>query len=131
MSNEHNFKVGDKVATTKPYDIAINGSSFAIPIGEEGVIEDISNDDLYVYFSEYHIYLTFPIWDVELIAPLDRKIAFLTRLQSLLREFDAKIEPEFNSYADMGIVSILVGGEYVVESVDTITADNIMDFDKE
>lgn len=128
---KNEFKQGDKVATTKCYDIAINGYSTTIPIGEVGVIEDIDDDELYVYISEYHVYLTLPISEVEPIQPLDRRTAFLTRLQSLLREFDAAIEPEYSSYSEVGIVSIIVGSECVVESYDTITADNIMDFDKE
>ena len=138
MTNEHNFKVGDKVATTKPYDIAINGNTTTIPIGEEGVIEDISNDDLYVYFSEYHIYLTLPIWDVELIAPLDRKTAFLRELQALLRKYDARIYD-----GELYAIHIEIGYHNVKsEQIDylffnkedsdsEINADNIMDFDKE
>lgn len=59
-----------------------------------------------------------------------RRTAFLRKLGALLKEFDAAIEPEYSSYSEVGIVSIIVGSECIVESYDTITADNIMDFDK-
>ena len=137
MTNEHNFKVGDKVATTKPYDIAINGNTTTIPIGEEGVVEDIDGEELLVDFPEYYCALTLMASDVEPIQPLDRRTAFLTRLQSLLREFDASFVAH---KTDMPISVYFEGNEAPSASIGkeinkgcgvVVTADNIMDFDKD
>ena len=132
MTNEHNFKVGDKVATTKPYDIAINGNTTTMPIGEVGVIENIDGEKLLVDFPEYYCALTLMASDVEPIQPLDRRTAFLTRLQSLLREFDATIE--INPYYETAAcLSLWLNKECAFKNKEArmITADNIMDFDKE
>ena len=133
MANEHNFNVGDKVTANQYYDIDINGYSTTIPIGEEGVIEDIYTDELLVSFGNYGVSLIRPISEFEPIQPLDRRTAFLTRLQSLLREFDARIydEDEYKVIIDLGIHSNK--GERI-ECMGTdgeVNADNIMDFDKE
>ena len=132
MTNEHNFKVGDKVATTKPYDIAINGNTTTIPIGEEGVIENVDGEELLVDFPGYYCALTLMANDVEPIQPLDRRTAFLTRLQSLLREFDAEIIFHCDNKQETIATSIIVGkSESRRNEVYGVTADNIMDFDKE
>ncbi|WP_287136179.1 hypothetical protein, partial [Clavibacter sp.] len=97
--------------------------------------EDIDDDELYVSFSRYGVFLTLPASDVEPIQPLDRRTAFLTRLQSLLREFDAHIEPCGCEIEGLSIV--LKDNEEIYYKMDdfspmrNITADNIMDFDKE
>lgn len=131
---KNEFKQGDKVATTKCYDIAINGYSTTIPIGEVGVIEDMNDNELYVYFSGYCVYLTLPISEVEPIQPLDRRTAFLAELQALLRKYDAEIEVEQTGYDSIpNIVLYADGGKgsayYSARA--GLTADNIMDFDKE
>ena len=138
MTNEHNFKVGDKVATTKSYDIAINGNTTTMPIGEVGVIENVDGEELLVDFPAYYCALTLMASDVEPIQPLDRCTAFLTRLQSLLREFDAKVCGGLSDISEKDVVFILIGGndkvKYLNGTSDTyahINADNIMDFDKE
>ena len=143
MTNEHNFKVGDKVTANQYYDIDINGYSTTIPIGEEGVIEDVDYDELYVSFSGYGVFLTLPASDVEPIQPLDRRTAFLTRLQSLLREFDAEIcyrEGDCELHIDLGDGNRFDRISYPFEYPDydindvgrlNLTADNIMDFEEE
>lgn len=132
---KNEFKQGDKVATAKCYDISINGCSTTIPIGEEGEIEDIDGDELYVYFSGYSVYLTIPVSDVELIQPLDRKTAFLTELQALLRKYDARIYD-----GDLYAIHIEIGyhsakserADYLFYQSDNgeINANNIMEFKK-
>ena len=135
MTNEHNFNIGDKVTANQYYDIDINGYSTTIPTGEIGLIEDIDDDELYVSFSRYGVFLTLPASDVEPIQPLDRRTAFLTRLQSLLREFDASIEP--CGCEIEGLSFVLKDNEEIYYKMDdfspmrNLTADNIMDFDKE
>lgn len=133
MTNEDNFKVGDKIVTKEYYDIDINGYSATIPIGEEGMIEDVWDDELLISFDRYGLSLIRPRSEFEPIQPLDRRTAFLTRLQSLLREFDARIydHDDYRLYIDLGIHG--EGFERIVYS-DTegeVDADNIMDFDKE
>ena len=135
MTNEHNFKVGDKVTANQYYDIDINGYSTTILIGEEGVIEDIYTDELLVSFGNYGVSLIRPISEFESIQPLDRRTAFLTRLQSLLREFDAHIEPCGCEIEGLSIV--LKDNEEIYYKMDdfspmrNLTANNIMNFDKE
>ena len=122
MSGEQDFKVGDKVQIDPYYAIgeiiAIGGDPanlcYCVKF-DTGICAYYYRDELKLV-DENHI---------------GRRTAFLRRLQSLLREFNAAIEPEYSSYSKVGIVSIIVGSECVVESYDTITADNIMDFDKE
>ena len=91
---KNEFKIGDKVVTTKYYDIDVNGYSTTIPVGEEGVIEDIDDEELYVSFSGYGVFLTLPTSEFEPLQSLDRKTAFLTELQVLLRKYDARIYDE-------------------------------------
>ena len=38
---KNEFKIGDKIATTKYYDIDINGYSTTIPTGEIGLIREV------------------------------------------------------------------------------------------
>ena len=133
MTNEHNFKVGDKVATTKPYNIVINCIATTIPIGKEGVIERVDGEELLVYFFSYDCALTWMANEVGPIQPIDYcKPAFLTRLQSLLREFDAEIVFHCDNKQETIATSIIVGkSESRRNEVYGVTADNIMDFDKE
>ena len=138
MTNEHNFKVGDKVTANQYYDIDINGYSTTIPIGEEGMIEDIYTDELLVSFGNYGVSLIRPISEFEPIQPLDRRTAFLTRLQSLLREFDATICGGLSDTHNDDVIYISIGDDEIAYrngemgvSFASITADNIMDFDKE
>lgn len=136
---QNEFKQGDKVATKKCYDISIYGCSTTIPIGEEGEIEDIYGDELYVYFSGYSVYLTIPVSDVELIQPLDRKTAFLTELRELMRRYNAffSVDAEGARCEDdvkKVELTIFIGEERMTRDVTedcVIEADNIMDFDKE
>lgn len=136
---KNEFNIGDKVVTKQYYDIDVNGYSTTIPIGEEGVIEDIYADELLVSFGNYGISLIRPISEFEPIQPLARRTAFLTRLQSLLREFDAflvahktdmPVSLYFNDNED-DIPSASIGKEINKGCGVVITADNIMDFDKE
>lgn len=77
----------------------------------------------------------FSTWDINNLELCDRKTAFLTRLQSLLKEFDARIYDNdyYRVYIDLGIHDSLNPMERIVytDTEGEITADNIMDFDKE
>lgn len=62
----------------------------------------------------------------------DAKGTFLLRLQSLLKEFDARIYSDFDQSDETNTMTIALGNdELVYPYVDFITADNVMDFDKE
>ena len=137
MTNEHNFKEGDKVAVKRSYTLIANGYENIIPIGEVGIVEDVDGEELLVDFPGYFCALTLNIADVEPIQPLDRRTAFLTRLQSLLREFDASFVAH---KTDMPISVYFEGNEAPSASIGkeinkgcgvVVTADNIMDFDKD
>ncbi|MDE6246656.1 MAG: hypothetical protein K2M41_02285 [Muribaculaceae bacterium] len=131
MTNKYNFKVGDKVTANQYYDIDINGYSTTIPIGEEGVIEDIYSDELLVSFGNYGVSLIRPISEFESIPPLDRHTAFLTRLQTLLREFDAEIGDSGIRFLKGMEITFGTDTPRIRYNHCTINADNIMDFDKE
>ena len=133
MTNEHNFKVGDKVTANQYYDIDINGYSTTIPIGEEGMIEDIYPDELLVSFGNYGLSLIRPISEFESIQPLDRRTAFLSELQALLRKYDARIydEDEYKVIIDLDIHCEKSERIECMGTDGEINADNIMDFEEE
>ncbi|MBD5173815.1 MAG: hypothetical protein HDT08_04170 [Bacteroidales bacterium] len=113
MTNEHNFKAGDKVRV-KCTDI-------------EDIVIDVCNGNAFLKKGGY--------WNVktlELVESLDRRTAFLTRLQSLMREFDAEIIFHCDYKQETLATSIIIGeSEIRRNEVYGVTADNIMDFDKE
>ena len=119
MTNEHNFKVGDRVRL-KGTDI-------------EGTLKSIGT--YYCHFVSSDGYIT----SVALgnIEPYDRRTAFLTRLQSLLKEHNATIQAYMSGVDTTGLC--IYFADENVEEVDykqndticEIDADNIMDFDKE
>ena len=115
MTNEYRFNVGDRVT--------LAGDTNAIGtirhVGKETCIVDFGMGDSTVGYKD--------------IQPLDRRTAFLTRLQSLLREFDATIDCRYNEYAKADYPCVIFKDEETLWWLnnDGITADNIMDFDKE
>lgn len=50
--SESKFKVGDRVRLKEEFDIAINGYSTTIPIGEIGVVEDAYDDEVCMSISK-------------------------------------------------------------------------------
>ncbi len=114
------FKVGDKVKI-----IGSRTEAGKAKIGQVGEILDID-------WRDGACFVLYPIgqdWvreeDLVLLAThSDSKREFLERLQSLMREFDADIH-----YFDG--LAMRIGNSYETWSFDTITADTIMDFDKE
>lgn len=130
---KNEFKIGDKVVTTKYYDIDVNGYSTTIPVGEEGVIEDIDDEELYVSFSGYGVFLTLPTSEFEPLQSLDRKTAFLTELQVLLRKYDARIydEDEYKVIIDLDIHCEKSERIECIGTDGEVNADNIMNFNKE
>lgn len=127
MTNKHNFKKGDRVKIEIPGICDIGEI-----IGENAIGGyNVKCGENYHYgVSEAYLEPT----------SLDRRTAFLTRLQSLLKEFDARISADAEgSYCgdDIKSVSVIINVgdecmEYDMTDCDAvITADNIMDFDKE
>lgn len=147
MTNEQNFKVGDKVRTKRSHTIILCGYEGIIAIGDEGIVRDMAEDTLDVYFPEHGVILTSKFSDVELVTPLDRRTAFLRELQALLRKYDAEISydtqcEKFEIYFCDGfkIVDNIFYPLQYPEFVDyeddyigylNLDADNIMDFVKE
>lgn len=67
-----------------------------------------------------------------LVERYDRRKDFLARLQSLLREFDAEIEFWYDYIDECCGTIVKVGGSEIDRyEAYRITADNVMDFDKE
>lgn len=125
MSNEQDFKVGDKVLIPPYYTIgkiiAICGS----PADLHYCVKFDTGICAYYYKDELKLV------DEN---PYDRRTAFLTELQALLHKYDAEIEVEQTGYDSMpNIVLYTDGGKdsaYYSTRVG-LTADNIMEFDKE
>lgn len=139
MTNEYNFKVGDKVTANQYYDIDINGYSTTIPIGEVGVVEDFYADEMLVSFSNYGVSLIRPISEFEPINK-ERNATFFTRLQSLMMEFDASFMFGLDNDGRPGI-AINTGDKCIIARADKdengdyedlwITPDNINNFNIE
>jgi len=110
------FKVGDKVYMRHDPE-------------EWGIISEICEDNYrhpYVVKTEYfeEMYA-----ECEL---LGAKEAFLQRLQELLREFHASIFVYYNVSDEIFTTEINVGEDRVTYSyTNELSADSIMDFDKE
>lgn len=114
-----------------------NDLGYDLPLcnGADYVVAKVNDSE--VDLETPYIFPGVDIKDLELIEPLDRKTAFLTELQALLRKYDAKIESCAEGTEDSWI-DIYFGDECVIcfdrnpqTCCATITADNIMDFDKE
>ena len=120
MTNEYNFKVGDRVRLKGDY--AFVGTIVDVGLYSADIIWDCEPNEIYLQAFDC-------------IEHIDRRTAFLTRLQSLLREFDAHIEPCGCEIEGLSIV--LKDNEEVYYKMDdfspmrNLTADNIMDFDKD
>ncbi len=115
------FKVGDKVKI-----IGSLTEAGKAKIGQVGEILDIDWKDgaCFVLYPKGQDWVREADLALVTSAPTDKKREFLERLQSLMREFDAEIQ-----YFDG--LAMRIGNSYEAWSSDTISADNIMDFDKE
>ena len=123
---------GDRVRFVGDYDhyvedVLKKGAEYTV------VDADMCGCDLAVQCTAYSISGE----DLELVEPYDRRTAFLTRLQSLLKEHNATIQA-YMSGVDTAGLCIYFADENVEEAdykqndtICEITADNIMDFDKE
>ena len=122
MTNEHNFNVGDRV-------IADDAEYSGIVTAVDDIGCDVRFDD------GEETWILKDLLHHSDDTPYDRRTAFLTRLQSLLREFDAHIEPCGCEIEGLSIV--LKDNEEIYYKMDdfspmrNLTADNIMAFDKE
>lgn len=134
---KNELNIGDKVVAKRYYDIDVNGYSTTIPIGEVGVIEDVYDEELLVSFSNYGVTLIRPTAEFEPIQPLDRRTAFLTELQALLRKYDATIYGGLSETHNDDVIFVSIGNDDIAyrngygEEYANITADNIMNFNKE
>ncbi len=125
------FKVGDKVRYKRDESLWYNDT---IRDGAEGEVvgRGLLDNEVLVCFP--NAASNIPIGNLELVSPTDPKREFLERLQSLMREYDAKIS--INGYEVSGLL-IEIGDAGVYYNMDEyspmqeLTADTIMDFDKE
>ena len=125
---ENEIKIGDRERITGDYT---HYAESALAKGEVYTVvhaDRIGGYDLAVQYTVYSVEAE----DLEVVEPLDHRTAFLTRLQSLLREFDAEIIFHCDNKQETIATSIIVGkSESRRNEVYGVTADNIMDFDKE
>lgn len=120
---EKQFNAGDRVR------LKSNGSIVEVVIAKDGWIG---------YDENRKIAGSCPMEEVE---PVDPKTAFLSELKGLLEKYDAKIsaysvgyDGELDLTFDVGNCEVLYSEDNPIfkgHSVHTITADNIMDYDKE
>lgn len=140
MSEQKSLKVGDRVRFTRE-----DCHWIEIPIhnGDEGVI--IGNGSGYfpnsvdVDFSGVTDEIS--VNDLELIEPYNPKTDFLTRLQSLLSEFDAEIRFVEGDYSPAILFmghkgektrfGKFIDGVVLYSTHSCISAETIMDYDKE
>ena len=130
MTNEYNFKVGDIVRLKNNVVVTIT----AFTANGDYLVRCPHSETIYCA-SEKDI--------KEVVTLYDRRTTFLTRLQSLMREFDAEIcyrEGDCELHIDLGDGNRFDRISYPFEYPDydindvgrlNLTADNIMDFDKE
>ena len=116
MTNEHNFKVGDRVRL-KGND-AFVGTIVDIGLYSADILWDCDPDEIYLQAFDC-------------IEHIDRRSAFLTRLQSLLREFDAEIGDSGIRFLKGMEITFGTDTPRIRYNHCTINADNIMDFDME
>lgn len=132
MSEQTTFKVGDRVRFLKDYD---NEYVYADK-GDCGTIVTVDRDFYTVNLdSPEQIYVHSS--DIERVEPIDPKTAFLSELKELLEKYNAEIEyhmggDDKSDYSEY--YAITIGGDRLTyDSCEgtSITADNIMDYDKE
>ena len=127
MTNEYKINKGDRVRFIGDYDhyvedVLKKGAEYTV------VNAGMCGCDLAVQCTAYSVSGE----DLELVEPHDRRTAFLSRLQSLLREFDAEIVFHCNYDIHTLSTSIIVGDyEMQRKEVYGVNDFNIMDFDKE
>ena len=128
MTNEHNFKVGDKVRNTHNGELGRITSATNDTDGDVDGCDVLFDDGIEEWMSVY---------EIELVedTPCDRKTAFLRELQALLRKHDAHMEPCGCEIEGLSIM--LKDNEEIYYKMDdfspmrNLTADNIMDFNKD
>ena len=124
MTNGHNFKVGDRVAAD---DAEYSG--IIIAVCDLGCKVRFADGEELFFLNDILHHSDLPDYD--------RRTAFLTRLQSLLKEHIATIQAYMSGVDTVGLCVYF--GDENIEEVDyqyndticEISADNIMDFDKE
>ena len=133
MTNEHNFKVGDRVRYIGECRCYVETD---IDPKDTYAVKSVEDDEVVIDVPSEAV-----IWEhnLELVKPNDRKTDFLQRLQSLLREYDAflvahktdmPVSLYFNDNED-DIPSASIGKEINKGCGVIITANNVMNFDKE
>ena len=117
MSNEHSFKKGDRVFLKG--DNSFGGTIVEVGAYCADIVWDCEPNEIYLQL-------------LDAIEHTDRRTDFLTRLQSMMKEFDAEIIFHCDYKLETLATSIIVGeSELRRNEVYGVTANNIMDFDKE
>lgn len=135
------FKVGDRVYVPKDTHWIFPDEEIDVPKGTNGIVLGFDEFGIVVGFEDAGFSATISPSDVdELVEKSNDKDAFLFELQALLRKYDAEIcthiGEDNETYADKVLMYIQIG-TYVVNYEDedctsfVLSADNIMDYDKE
>lgn len=135
MSMESKFKKGDRVRFN---DRCVNyDSEVIVGDGDMGTITDISAGGYVTIELDSPEYITVQERDIQIVEPYDPKTAFLTELKGLLEKYEAAIEYHMGSndksdYSEY--YAITVGSDRLTYDNcegTSLTADNIMDYDKD
>ena len=135
MTNEHNFKVGDRVRYIGKHRCHVETE---IDPKETYTVKRVDGDEVTLYVPSEGIVCA---KDLEFAEPLAYESDFLEELSDLLRKYDAVINVNHDRYFDTEespMIQMVIQGKSINPFVVfndvlscTITADNIMDFDKE
>lgn len=133
MSMEKKFNVGDRVRFTRDYDI----ECVCVDKGDCGTIEKIDDNGILITFDSPEYVRIFDTDYIESITPIDPKTAFLLELKGLLEKYNVcliahKTDMPISVYFEGEDEPCVTIGKEVNKGCGiVITADNIMDYEKE
>lgn len=137
MNEQKTFIIGDRVRFIRDYD----NECVCIDKGDCGTIEKNDANGILITLDNPEYIRIFDTDYIEPITPTDSKTAFLSDLADVLRKHNAVINVSWNDYfdtdkspmIDMDIMFADSNKGICLEDVlgETLTADNLMEYDKE
>lgn len=134
MSEQKKFNVGDRVRLKEYYEFTCANELTYIDVDEVGIVKAVYGGYIKIDFSDMPVWLEFYEDKIELVESYNPKTAFLSELKALLEKYNASIY-DYEQYKlcvdfDNGdSISWYWGNKTPQKSM--LTADNIMDYEKE